>query len=270
MTSKSQDVSNDEIRDIWNTNAAFWDEGMADGNQFQRVLVGPATERLLQLQVGEQVLEIACGNGVMARRLAQLGAYVVATDFSENLIKLAKARSANSEYANSIEYRVIDATSEEQLHSLGEYRFDAIVCNMAVMDMSSIEPLMRAIPSLLKPDGRFVFSTAHPCFNGRMVMMAEASEDEQGHYTTVHSIKISRYKTPTTMRGEAMIGQPTPHYYFFRPLHMILDLCFRAGLLMNGIEEPSFRPQDKPNKTLSWANFKEIPPVFAARFVVKV
>jgi cyclopropane fatty-acyl-phospholipid synthase-like methyltransferase len=39
-------------------------------------------ERLLALQPGERVLDVACGNGVMARRLALLGGRVTAVDFS--------------------------------------------------------------------------------------------------------------------------------------------------------------------------------------------
>ena len=73
-----------ESQAIWNAKAAFWDERMgAEGNAFQRVLVGPATERLLALRPGELVPDVACGNGVMARRLAALGAHVVGCDFSE-------------------------------------------------------------------------------------------------------------------------------------------------------------------------------------------
>lgn len=268
MMTQNQDTFNQQVRDVWNTNAAFWDEQMGDGNQFQRILVGPATERLLQLQPGEQVLEIACGNGVMARRLAQLGARVVATDFSEKFIERAKARGVPGENGGSIEYRVVDATNEKELLALGQQRFDAIVCNQAIMDMADIEPLMRAVSVLLKEDGRFVFSLMHPCFNGKVAMMAEALEDENGEVITTHSVKVLKYSTPTIMLGTGIIGQPTSHYYFFRPLHVILNTCFHAGLVMNGIEEPTFGPDDKGSRELSWANFKEIPPVLVARFVV--
>jgi SAM-dependent methyltransferase len=204
----------------------------------------------------------------MARRLAQLGAQVVATDFSEKFIEIAKARGANSENGGSIEYQVIDATNEVLLLSLGQQRFDAVVCNQAIMDMATIEPMMRAIPRLLKEGGRFVFSTLHPCFNGNHAMVAELVEDETGQVVKTHSIKMLTYKTPTTQLGTGIIGQPKSHYYFFRPLHVILNTCFQAGLVMNGLEEPAFGPDDKGSTELSWANFKEIPPVFVARFVV--
>ncbi len=72
---------------IWEANAAFWDQRMGDGNSFQRLLVGPATERLLAPRADERILEVACGNGVMARRLAELGARVLATDVSPTFIE---------------------------------------------------------------------------------------------------------------------------------------------------------------------------------------
>lgn len=112
---------NEETRTIWDHNAAFWDDRMGDGNDFQRILTGPASERLLNLQAGETVLEIACGNGVFSRRMAQLGVHVVATDFSEQLLE--RARAHTTEYADRIEYRLLDATREDQIVALGQQHY---------------------------------------------------------------------------------------------------------------------------------------------------
>src|SRR5918999_1154401 len=144
-----------ETQAVWDAKAAFWDERMGEGNAFQRVLIGPASERLLAVRPDEVVLDVACGNGVFARRLAQLGARVVATDFSARFLELARARA--TEHADRIEYRLADATDEDQLRALGPGRFDAAVCNQALMDMPVIEPLLRALAKLVKPTGRFVF-----------------------------------------------------------------------------------------------------------------
>ena len=73
---------NRETQQIWDANARFWDARFGEGNDFQRTLIGPATERLLALQPGELVLDAACGNGAFSRRMAELGARVVAFDFS--------------------------------------------------------------------------------------------------------------------------------------------------------------------------------------------
>ena len=84
---------NEAARDMWDQKASFWDEKMGDGNDFHRLLVSPAVERLLALQPGETVLEIACGNGVFSRRMAQLGVCVLATDFSVQFLERARART---------------------------------------------------------------------------------------------------------------------------------------------------------------------------------
>jgi 2-polyprenyl-3-methyl-5-hydroxy-6-metoxy-1,4-benzoquinol methylase len=79
---------------------------MGEGNEWFNVLIWPSVEKLLRIQPNETVLDIGCGNGLTSRRLAQSGADVVAFDFSEEMIALAKARGG----ADRIDYRVIDAT----------------------------------------------------------------------------------------------------------------------------------------------------------------
>src|SRR5712692_10256975 len=181
---------NEETRNAWDKNATFWDDKMRDGNDFQRILVGPASERLLNLQPGETVLEIACGNGVFARRMAQLGVHVIATDFSAHLLERARAR--NSEYTDRIDYHLLDATREDQIVALGKQRFDAAVCNMAIMDMAEIDPLMRGIRQVVKPGGRFVFSLTHPCFNHTgMTFCAEEAPDNE--VIPTYSVKVTTY-----------------------------------------------------------------------------
>ncbi len=255
-------------RDAWNQNAEVWDRTQGDtGNAFQRLLVGPAAERLLALHPGDSVLELACGNGVFARQIARLGVQVLATDFSEQQLQRARART--TEYTERIEYRLLDATSEAQLLALGTRRFDAAVCNMGLMDMATIDPLLSALGHLLKPGGRFVFSVTHPCFNsGNQLLMME-QEDRDGEMVTTYSVKVSKYLGLGPHKGLAVIGQPVPQYYFDRPLHVLFNSCFRAGFALDGLEEPAFGPEVQGSRQLSWdGNFKEIPPVLVARLRV--
>lgn len=256
-------VDNEEVRAIWDENAAFWDEQMGEGNQFQRLLIGPTTERLLNIKPGETVLDVACGNGVSSRRLAALGANVVACDFSKVFIERAKARTTG--YDGQIEYRVIDATNVEALRSLGERRFDAALCNMAFMDMIEIEPLFQALPYLLKPNGRFVWSVVHPCFNSVNVTRVIEEEDVDERLVTRYGVKVWTYATPTAKRGIGMRDQPEAHYYFHRPINVLLNVGFDAGFVLDGFEEPTFEPDADAEHFTSWANFTEIPPVLFAR-----
>ncbi len=265
--SSTRDLT-EETRAIWDAKADFWDDRMGEGNQFQRMLVGPATERLLALREGEWVLEIACGNGQMARRMAQIGATVVATDFSQRFVELAAARTREAGLADKVTYQQVDATDEAALLALGEGRYEAVVCNMALMDMTDIEPLFRAVTRLLAPGGRFVFSIPHPCYNSNAIRMSLEEEDRGGMLVETAAIKVVDYLDIPPGKGAGMPGEPAPHWYFHRPLSVLLPMAFNAGLVMDGIEEPAFVASPDPIRALGWARFPSIPPVLAVRMRV--
>lgn len=257
---------NRDAQAIWDANATFWDDAYGEGNQFQRVLLGPALERLLALQPEERVLEVACGNGTFARRMAALGATVVATDFSEVFLEHARSRTTGTEHADRIEYRLLDATQEQQLLALGERGFDAAVCNMGLMDMSAIDPLMRSVARLLKPGGRFVFSVSHPCFHNTATTLVAEQSEPNGVLTQTYAVKVAGYLHLTPAKGIGIIGQPEAHYYFDRPLNVLFGAGFRAGLMLDGFEEPAFDGAEPAANAFSWANLTEIPPALVARF----
>lgn len=256
---------NEQSREIWDINAAFWNQRMGEGNDFVQYLIWPATERLLELKTGEEVLDIACGNGLASRKLSAMGAKVTAFDFSQAMI--AAAKSESSAINQRIDYLQLDVTDSTALLDLGAQRFDAAHCGMALFDIADIDPLFQALPKLLKPEGRFVFSLLHPCFNGGRIAQIAEMEDHDGEITTRYCIKVWGYMTPTISRGIGIPGQPEPQYYFHRPLQEIFKPLFRNGFILDGFEERAF-PPDYQGGTfpLSWnGNYSEIPPVLVAR-----
>jgi 2-polyprenyl-3-methyl-5-hydroxy-6-metoxy-1,4-benzoquinol methylase len=254
---------NNAVRDIWDANADFWNERMGEGNEFHRVLIAPAQERLLQLRPGESVVDIGCGNGQFTRRMAEVGANVLAFDVSPKMIEHARANIP--ETRGRIEYRVVDAADRSALAALGRGRFDAAVCTMTMMDMAAIEPLVSSLAALLKRDGRFVFSVLHPCFNSAGVrLVAEEGTNENGELVVRYSVSVSDYIRPRSMKGVAMRDQPAAQYYFDRPISVLFNTCFTAGFVLDGIEEPAFQMSagsGRPN----WSSITQIPPALVAR-----
>ncbi|MBN1350485.1 class I SAM-dependent methyltransferase [candidate division KSB1 bacterium] len=251
----------EDCRRIWETNADCWDQ-ISDRVGWHELLIVPATERLLGAKEGERILDIACGNGNFSRRLASMGADVVAFDFCSNLIE--KARSRTLENIERIDYRVMDATDTQAMLSLGDSCFDAAVCCMGLFDIMEISPLASALPGLLKPAGRFVFSIMHPCFNsGNFKKVTEITEIN-GKIETEYAIKRSTYIRNLTHKGLALAHQPEPQYYFHRSIHEIFKPFFKAGFIIDGLEEPVFDSADTTN-SLSRQLYKEIPPVMVIR-----
>jgi ubiquinone/menaquinone biosynthesis C-methylase UbiE len=232
------------------------------GNDFHLRLVRPAVERLLGEVAGSRVLDVACGNGIFARRLVELGARVIATDVSRPMLEHARRRSAAQ--AGSIDYRLCDATDAEALLALAEEAFDAVVCNMALMDMPEITPLASAMPRLLAPGGRFVFSITHPCFNRAGIRFVSESEHDAGEPVSRRGMLITDYLTPVVGEGVAIDGQPVKQLYFDRPLSLLLGPFFDAGLTMDALEEPAFSATEGGTGN-DWKGRPEIPPVLAAR-----
>jgi SAM-dependent methyltransferase len=205
------------------------------------------------------VLDIACGNGNFSRRLAELGANVIAFDYSSKMIERAVSRTQDM---NNISYHVIDATDEVALINIGKARFDKAVANMALMDISDLRPLITSLFELLRDNGIIVFSISHPCFQSPGMRKVQETEDVDGIITTRNSIQIFDYLTPEPYQAIGIRGQSVPHYMFHRPLSFYFELFFSSGFVLDGLIEPSFNKENDEER-FDWY---DIPPVCIFRF----
>jgi ubiquinone/menaquinone biosynthesis C-methylase UbiE len=96
----------------------------------------------------ENALEIGCGAGEFTRLLASRARSVAALDLSPEMIRLAKARSAN--YQN-IEYQ----TGDVMQISLPVARFDCIV-SIATLHHLPLEQAVLKMKDALKPNGTLI------------------------------------------------------------------------------------------------------------------
>ena len=179
---------------------------------------------MLDIKTDDFILDIACGNGNYSSYLAEKGAQVVAFDYSEKMISLAKKRQARLH--NKIEFCVADATDKQSLLSLKRTKpFTKAVSNMAVMDIADVTVLFQCVNELLVENGVFVFATQHPCF----------------------STLTDQYMTAHSYYGEAIQGQPTEQCYYHRSMQDILNLCFQSGFVIDGFYEECFRVKEIPD-----------------------
>jgi hypothetical protein len=153
---------------------------------------------------------------------------------------------------------------EAAILALGEPgSFDAVVSNMAIMDMESIEPMVAASSRLLTPAGRFVFSTLHPAFNSEDVRPMVES-DTEGGLREIYSVKVSSYSRSSSGKGVAIPDQPVEQWYFHRPLWMILQPFFDHRFALDGLEEPLVGAEHGKQGTPGFV-YTQVPGVLVAR-----
>jgi ubiquinone/menaquinone biosynthesis C-methylase UbiE len=134
------------------------------GRARRGAIQGPATEMMLDLaevRTGSRVLDVAAGTGdqtlLAAERVGPTG-YVLATDISANMLKLA-ADAARETGLTNVETRVMDAANID----LDEDSFDAAICQLGLFLFSNPVNVLRSMRRVIRPEGKvaaLVFSTA--------------------------------------------------------------------------------------------------------------
>jgi len=134
--------------DLW---AAIYDE---DGNPLIAI-EEPWVDRLLGDVHGLAVVDIGCGTGRHAIRLASAGAAVHALDFSAAMLERARAKAQGL----NIIFRAHDLA--EPLPFASE-SFDRVVCGLVIDHITDLVGLFREMRRICRPSGFVVVSVMHP------------------------------------------------------------------------------------------------------------
>lgn len=108
----------------------------------------------LNVSEGASVLELACGTGIVTRRLRDRlppGVRLVATDLNEAMMAYAARKFRPDE---AVEWKQADATNLP----FPDESFNAIVCQFGLMFVPDKEGAIREAYRVLKPGGAFLFS----------------------------------------------------------------------------------------------------------------
>jgi len=106
-----------------------------------------------------RILELACGTGQHAFRLEKLGYEIVATDYSEDMLRHAKRKAAL--LSSKVDFRLHDMRNID----LPDDPFDAVIClfdsiGYVLTNQALIETL-KGVHRHLRPNGLFVFEFWH-------------------------------------------------------------------------------------------------------------
>jgi trans-aconitate methyltransferase len=161
---------------------------------------------LLVPRAGERILDLGCGDGLLTRKLVELGCQVVGVDGSSAMIAAAQALGLDA--------RVMDGQS---LPFEGE--FDAVFSNAALHWMPQADTVIAGVWRSLKPGGRFVGECGGAGNTATVVHALALALRQRGintdavnpwYFPTVEEYRHKLEAQGFIVRTIALIPRPTP------------------------------------------------------------
>lgn len=207
---------------------------VADRYEAAMTIASPAVERLLtlaELEVGQDVLDVATGPGIIARQVAHLvgpGGRVVGIDLAENALEKARAQ-ATAENLTQVTFEVADA------EALGfeDHRFDRVFCAMALMHFPQPEKALLEFRRVLKPKGKLLASVW----------------SEEAPFISVALATLTRNFPPPKVERPSM--------FRFGKAAVLAKLVQEAGFQQIEVESVTLRISF-PDPASYWRNFLDI------------
>ncbi len=156
----------DEIRALWDSEAATFDEAPDHGLRDDRVREAWRTLLLGVLPAPPaRVADLGCGTGTLSLLLADAGFTVDGVDLSPEMVRRAEAKAAGRAGVRFVE---ADAAAPP----LASASYDVVVCRHVLWAMPDPAATLQRWIDLLVPDGRLVLVEGR-WFNGAGLSAAE-------------------------------------------------------------------------------------------------
>jgi SAM-dependent methyltransferase len=147
----------DETRDAFDSVAADY-----DGPRGNNALIQDMRSEMWRtldaiFSPGSRLIDLGCGTGLDAVRMARVGHHVTATDWSQRMVERTGERAEREQLANRVQ--AITVGAHELFRIDGQAQFDGAYSNLGALNCVPNLPEMAAqCARLLKPGAALVFS----------------------------------------------------------------------------------------------------------------
>lgn len=141
---------------FWDQNAQAWAEVIRSQGIASRAVTTQALLQKIFSPAPESVLDLGCGEGFLSAEVRKRNIFYHGVDASPKLIEIA--RREHGDFFSAVSYEDLRKKNWQAPRP-----FDLAVFNFSLF-AEKISPLLQAVRSLLKPDGRVLIQTLHPCF----------------------------------------------------------------------------------------------------------
>lgn len=146
---------------------------------------------------GSDLLDLGCGTGLDAVRMAERGHRVLATDWSLRMVERAHGRAAAAQVGNRVRTAAIGAHELERIE--GSSIFDGAYSNLGALNcLPDLTPVARECSRLVRTGGRLVFTVI-----GRRCPWEIAYYSSRADWTRLR-VRFARRMMPVRMNGHTV------------------------------------------------------------------
>lgn len=201
-----------------------------EGHYYHQHIIIPGVMRLMSM-VGKEafssVLDLACGPGVLGRRLPSNIEYV-GVDIAPSLIKAAKTQDNSPRH----EYLVADAAKDIPLKKQ-DFSHCAVI--LALQNIEQPWRVFENAARFLAAGGHLIIVINHPCFRIPRQSSWKIDEDQKTQYR-----RIDRYSSSMSIPIQAHPSKgesSTTTWSFHHPLSAYSKWLYEKGFAIELIEE---------------------------------
>ncbi len=200
------------------------------GSPHHRKVAIPTVMRLADPRPGDLILDVGCGQGVLAHHVLKAGARYLGVDASAAMIRHARKRR------EGVSFEVGDARDLAGTTSVDPISCAAVVFMLSVQDMDPLDQVVASAADVLAPGGRLVLFMVHPAFRPPRGSGWGFDPQRKLPYR-----RIERYLTPSAVPmkeyAEVGAGPRGATISFHRPLQDYFAAVTAAGLVVDALEE---------------------------------
>ena len=211
----------------WQPVAHWYDDLVGkQGHFYHQEVIFPNLLRLMQLKSSDRLLDLGCGQGVLARQLPKEMGYV-GLDISKELIAEAHRYSKRKEH----QFIVHDIT--KSLPFLPNETFSLACLILSLQNIEDQEAVIRNVAPFMKDGGRLFICLNHPSF--RIPRQSSWGYDEA---TKMQYRKLFSYMSPQKVPIVMHPGKNTKETWSFHfPLSAYTNWLQKYGFVIEVIEE---------------------------------
>ena len=197
----------------------------SEGHYYHEHLILPNVKRLLQLSPNSTLLDIGCGQGVLAHSIDTIKRYQ-GIDAAPTLIQHARQSITIPDYS----FTVADATKALPVKN----SFSHATMILSLQNMSSAEAVIKNASKALDPKGTLLIVLNHPAF--RIPRQSGWKVDER---TKQQSRWINRYNSPLEIPIQMTPGRNTEKvtWSYHHSLQDYAKMLKDAGFVITDLEE---------------------------------